>query len=536
MKKRIYIKEWLEIKPYDKQVSTDSFYLSLANEINKILEDEIAFITLFDRFGDEIRLLSCFLSSYFEDIISGTNIWTAFINVHSKQYDKNLPFFDTSEYYKGEVNSQDISFLIWYFINTIQEKYLIDPNSDFIESVSKKITFLLDKEFETAPENETLKLIYTMDPKETDYYTARKFIDLILFHTYLFYTDTALKLLMQEHKILEENQDENVNMYLSDNRDNFMHQKHTRLMSLKGNEWAAEILGADHPIAKDLQNMSKKIIGYFLYKGQDDNDILIEHIASGKKFKLTKKSFDHEPSLNKIDNILFMGIVNWQNEWWFSGVHFKADYDSGLILKEKNSLKSRMAVNFLDHQLKSVSEMLDKHLKAFLKYNNGSQLAFVSSAEVESFYKGYFDFFNNSLNLSNEEIEKANQRITDEGFLDFDGKKADSIEFAESNLIFFNPKSGVEIAFEVNNAFPLPNNPFCNIENSEEDIMHLFMSEEISTELAMYCINNCKNDVPFFKSEAGIKFLKDIDFFLRFWKVDNYHSKPSITLTGNSSV
>lgn len=58
------------------------------------------------------------------------------------------------------------------------------------------------------------------------------------------------------------------------------------------------------------------------------------------------------------------------------------------------------------------------------------------------------------------------------------------------------------------------------------------MSEEMSTELAMYCIDNCKTSLSFFKEGINKKYLDDIDFLLRFWKRENYHSKPSITYMG----
>jgi hypothetical protein len=58
------------------------------------------------------------------------------------------------------------------------------------------------------------------------------------------------------------------------------------------------------------------------------------------------------------------------------------------------------------------------------------------------------------------------------------------------------------------------------------------MDESISTELAMYCINNCKKNLPFFSEGGGKKYLNDIDFLLRFWKKESYHSKPSVTLVG----
>ena len=99
-------------------------------------------------------------------------------------------------------------------------------------------------------------------------------------------------------------------------------------------------------------------------------------------------------------------------------------------------------------------------------------------------------------------------------------------------MAFFNPKSGGEIALAVNSAFPLPNNPYFEEESSEDHIMRLLMDESLSIELAMYCIDNCKIELPFLNKGVGKMYLDDIDFLLRFWKKNNYHTKPSITFTG----
>lgn len=358
-------------------------------------------------------------------------------------------------------------------------------------------------------------------------------IDNILFKSYLFYTDTLFDLKGKELEIIEESKnDENIMMFLNNNRDATLHKSHTRLLSLTGKEWMSEIIGNKHPLSADFLNISKKINGYFLYKGQDQSAIFLEHIASSKKFKITKKSFDYSDNLKKIDTIIFMGIVKWKDEWWFSGMQFQVPFNPDLVLDEKNSLESRMAVNFLDHQKKEVDEVLGEQLKAFKDFNNGSQIAFIPSDKIDEFYKAYIDFFNTSLNLSDKEIREAQKRSRKEGFFGIEDKPENYSEVSETGLVFFNPKSGVEIALAVNSAFPLPNNPYFEKEFGKDHIMQLLMNEYLSTELAMYCIDNCKKKLPFFNKGVGKMYLDDIDFLLRFWKKNNYHTKPSITFTG----
>ncbi|MGD8779858.1 MAG: DUF3843 family protein [Ignavibacteria bacterium] len=536
MKRRIYIKQWLELKPYDKQTSTDSYYLKLSNNIKTTLMKGYSY-DLEIYLGEEgSDLMSCFLASYFEDIISETNVWNSFINYHSKLYNKKLPFYNTDEYYENEINEQDISFLVWYFLNTFQEEKFVTPFNDFIIDIASEVMQVLEKEYEFAPENKHLKSFYNIDKDEDDYYIMRHFIDRILFNTYLFFPDTSLKLEEQEYELIEQTEektDEDTLMYLREHRDSFLHKNCTRLLSLKGNEWAAEILGEEHPASTGLLNMSQRIRGFFLYKGQDEQNIFLEHIASGKKFELTKKSYDRYSELEEIDTIMFLGIVQWKNEWWFSGISFQTEFDPNLVLDEKNSLSSRMEVNFLDHNQQDTANVLQEQQDAFLTFNNGSPIAFMRSGKINDFYESYIEYFNNSLNLSKKEMEQAENRAKKEGYFGEKNKeKPDFTEISETGLFFFNPKTGVEIALGVNSAFPLKNNPFYNIKESEGDILHLLMSEEMSTELVKYCIDNCKTKLPFFKDDIGKEYLEDIDFLLRFWKKENYHSKPSLTYTG----
>ena len=535
MKNKIFIKQWLELKPYTTQVPTDSYYLKLSNRIKTSLSSKDALVLNMYLNDEEINMLSCFLASWFEDIVSGTNIWNSFVSMHFENYGKKLPFYNTKEYFDGEINLQDVTFLVWYFMNTIQNEKFISPYNEFLTNIALKVMLLLDEEYEYAPENEILKSLYETGKNETDFYKVRTFVDAILFKTYLFYTDTGKELAERESEIAEKHNDKNVLHHLQEARDSILHSTHTRLMNITGKEWAAKILGNDHPVGNDLMNMSRPIRGYFFYKGQDYSDVFIEHIASGKKFKLTKKSFDYSHGLTETDTIMFLGIVRWREEWWFSGVYFQAPFNADLVLDEKNSIQSRKQVNFLDHDLHDTNTTLDLQYKAFLRYNNDSPVAFMPTSKIEEFTRNYIEYFNASLNLTEEEKEQAHKRAKADGFFGDNNESFKEMqETSETGLVFFNPKSGVEMAVGLNKAFTLPHNPWVDSENSKDDIYNLFFSEQISTELALYCIEKGKNKLPFLKKGEGKWFLDDIDFLLRFWKKTNYHARPEITFTGQS--
>lgn len=533
--KRIYIKAWNLLKPYNSTSKTDTYYLGIANKINRVIQSEDAFVLKMYLEDKELEMLSCFLTSYFEDIISQTNIWNSFIQKHKELYGKTLPFYDTEDYYEGEINHQDIVFLIWYFMNTVQQDMFINPVNDFLVHLAADIMEILEKEYEYAPENELLKSFYTLSETETDYYEIRNFIDTILFKTYLFLPDTGLRFLEEEMELVE-NEEDNLLMYLREMRDSMVNQSHTALLSLKGKEWAAAILGKDHPLHNHLLAMSPRLAGFFLYKGQDKDYIHLEHIASGQKLELLKDSYDPYAELTEATPIIYMGMVRWKGQWWFSGISFAKEFDADLILDEKNSIASRMRANFLEKDSNLITDTLKKQYTAFLNCNNGLPVAFLKPDEVKGFMKKYQAQYQEVLGLSKKEIKKARERALKDGFTDVDSSDPE-LNFGndfEVTTCFFNPMGGIEFAMDVPNAFPMASNPYFDLSESEDDIMDVLINPEISTELAKYCIEVAKDKLPFFKEGKGKLFYDDMDFLLRFWKNDTYTTTANISFTGKA--
>ena len=531
---KIYIKLWLVLKPYKTPTVTDAYYLKLSNQIKDCL-NQFDFI-LIQRYLDtkQINFLSCFLASWFEDVISDVGIWKAFTGMHRQYYGKILPFYDTVDYLEDEINEQDVAFLIWYFLNTMQMEKFISPYNDFILHAASAVMEILDKNYEYAPENNYLKTFYRLDENVTDYYVARNLIDTILFKTWLFYPDTLQELLENEAKIIEKLEDDpNLVSYLNENRDNVLHSAYTRIMSLKGKEWAAKIVGDSHPLNDAFFSMSERAQGNFFYKGQNNDVIFLEHISTGTKFELVKKSFDFSAELTKTDTIVFVGMVRWMEEWWFSGVYAKRNFDADLVLDEKNSLESRRLLNLFTDKSQETKDYLQLQYDTFLRYNNGPQIAFMPTSEIQGFLDRWIEYFNNSLNLTDQQNKESEERVKKDGF--FHKKEEKEVEFDDdegSGLVFFNPEAGIYVETDANSAFPLPNNPFFDENESANDVLKILISREVPAELAQYCIKHGKNKLPFFTEGNGKLYLRDMDFLLRFWKGAYYHSQPQYTPIG----
>jgi len=313
--------------------------------------------------------------------------------------------------------------------------------------------------------------------------------------------------------------------------EDFAFNQRSKLLALSAKEWTNAFLGDSSKESSAICSLSRKIKGFFLFKSHDKNSVYFEHIASGMQFKMTKKSFDHATTLDK-DDIVYIGMVNYNEEWWFSGNFVKKPFDADFILDEKNSAESRAEVNFLmDKQ--ETGAILEKQKKAFLAYNNNSLIAFVPTSKLENFTNGFMHFFNESLGLSDAEIPAAENRARADGYF---GSKNSFEEFEEeATIVFFNVNQGIEFYVDVIGAFPDERNPFF-VEEIKEDVTHILMADNCSTEIAHFMIDNYKDKLDYFKNDPYKSYLEDLDFLLRFWKTSNYFTESNLVLTGSKKI
>lgn len=522
---KIFLPDWHNFKHFTKHSKTDVYYLNICNEVFDALQNSVN-KEIFKKLSlNEIKELCCFLTSYFEDIISQTNIWKAFNTKHYELYNTFVTFQNTEEYFEEEINLDDIHFLIWYFVSIKNENSLISPYNAYIIDIVGDIYDVFDKNYDYAPENETLKETYFLNPNETDYYIVRDFIEKVFLCNYLIVADISKRLNNQIEAASLNPKDRHYNQVIYALKDEFLLETKSKLLALGANEWAALVLGKEHNLNKDLLNISKKIFGKFLFKNKIDSKyIYIEHIASSKKFNLLKTSYDGYKDLAD-DDILTMGIIKWQNEWWFSGISMISPFDANVILDEKDSIESRHAVSFLEDQ-KSVKENLRKQSDAFLSYNNNSPVAFLKKEEISDFTTNFFDYYNNTLNLNKKVRQKAEERVKKKGYLSTNNDaKLDFENDFEMAIIYFNPKSGIEIYFQICSVLDVKSNPYFDKKDFLNENLGLLINDFYSTEFVNYCYDINKDKVNYLQMFSA----NELDVLLRFFKNNNYKTIPRQT-------
>ena len=154
--------------PYEKPNDVDQYYTELANEIYHAL-DEACFTHQFPNV-EEAKQLALSIAGYFEDIISGTCIWKTFTAECKKRYGSYIPFYENEDdfiqntlnenmppYDPDEINFADIKFLCWHHYQQSSHVQGAVPFLFSTVELAAKLAYnVLDKEYETAPENDRL--------------------------------------------------------------------------------------------------------------------------------------------------------------------------------------------------------------------------------------------------------------------------------------------------------------------------------------------------------------------------------------------
>ena len=103
-----------------------------------------------------------------------------------QRYGSKLPFYDTTEYYDGGPNEQDIRLLIWHYLQTYNENdQVFNPENSGIIELSKLICTYFDECYPDAPENERLAAYYHNPSIATGYWECRKVVEWFTLHSYV---------------------------------------------------------------------------------------------------------------------------------------------------------------------------------------------------------------------------------------------------------------------------------------------------------------------------------------------------------------
>ncbi len=524
--KEITIHDWLQFKPYKEEVFSDACYIKLANQFKEVLINDLYFTEDHGMQEEDATEFACIFASLIEDVVSETQIYYTFRRLHKELYGHAIPF--SSEGYDESIalNYSDIRFLLWYYLSVKRPDTIIYLGSIFMANLLDQLYEVISDETIDYKINADLKRHYSLPHEACHINCVRDLIDNILFKTYLFYPDAFNRLGDFEETLLAENYsdmspqqaDDTRNANLFENRYHFIWHYRTRLLALNGKEWVAKLIGKTHPFYHDVLNISQSIRAYFIYKSENEDDLIVEHIASGKPFEITKQSIIPKEGLIPNESILFLSINQWQGKWWNSGIVLYKEFDADLILDEKASVEEKLKIAFLDEDIqRKQQEESEKQVKHFITFNQNSPIAFMPSKDLSQFVNDYTRYYRKCENIQLPEGVSAEIKIEieDEELDEFNKRWTEA-------FVFINSKEGMEISYNFVDIIPDEKNPYYKPDKLRDKFLDIIVSKHASRELTQYYFDQYKEQLSGLSSEFDNTFSKNLDFLSRFWKHDMY--------------
>ena len=281
MKNRIYPKDWKEIHPGHADMSTDFYYSQLASRVLAVLENDGI-----DAVLDEpawIRDAAVRITAWFEDLCNGTGLWSVVNTVCRSRYNRLLPFFDTSVYYPGEPNVQDIQLLLWDIIQSHYSDRIINPENSGIAMAANDIFNIFDEEYETAPETDEMIAFLTNPALANDYWQARKVMEWFALDSYLSLSTRISFEDSKPYKVKDEY--DNIRVYHSMLSHTFFDRQN--LLALTAAEWLSAATGYKMDVDGTLkQSRAYSIVSY------NEETVLLRDILNKNEINVQIDSFD----------------------------------------------------------------------------------------------------------------------------------------------------------------------------------------------------------------------------------------------------
>ena len=245
---KIYPKDWLQLHPYKQSGPTDLYYTRIANQIHEMME-QTDLANSFEK--EDVIQISMRMAAYFEDVISGLNIWRAFITEYKKQTGNYLPFYTVSDhYYDDEANYEDVRFLLWHYTQQYhgaKKGTFVNPDNPANEETARLIYQLFCKEWTTAPENTKMQALFA---PETSYEDPEKQAELLHWFHYNSYllTDSNVDLSETVKEYWRQNPNERQNtQVVMVIYDSLAHISRTPLLAYTSPKWLSLIMPETHP-------------------------------------------------------------------------------------------------------------------------------------------------------------------------------------------------------------------------------------------------------------------------------------------------
>ena len=484
---KIHQQEWLKLHPYDVPHPSDSYFVTLSNRMLGVVDRMI---------GDEIsskakKTIALSVAAYFEDVISGFGLWQGFTRKHFSMYGKYLPFYELADdYIPEEINPEDVSFLIWSIMQ-LEEKdeRVLNPENIGIVSLGTVLFAILDEEYETAPDNETLQDFFTKTVDYDNFIDFRTIVSWFYYDSYLMAPYTAECLDRELDGLKQQKGDKKMKDAVAYTVINELIFKNPcGPLALKTFEWFGAIVGEDTDLGKMLlrTRFKCKMPKTYLITDKDEISLTLLPFDSDEPLFLPHDTFKDKIPY-KIGEAILCNLVYFNGRWELNG--FMVEIPAEQYEKDREEAETKR-------------DNIKYSIGLFLKATKNKPICYFKNE------KDVVAFFNTAFAL--KEKTKTNHFEGRENFLSF-AEHENGIVTIENIAMYVKEKD----------------NPCYDKERAENSGLSLIAVYELSRELIEYLIKN--NLIPdlYMNSmqgkEHGRKLVQDnLDFMFRFFQPFSY--------------
>ena len=368
--KKLYVLEWMSFQPYGRQDEIDTYYVKVANRLADFLKTALG-----ERYSEHsLHGIAIYLTLWFQDLTTQTGVWEAFTGECRKRYGHPVPFMtseEEEEYYPGEVNPEDMRFLLWHYFQSLEKQAggVLNPENPVFEDLAYQLYDYLSDEYEVAPENTRLHdMLYGEPFGENDYMRYRSLLEWFHFCSYVGFENRSEYQHAVEAAVRMGNANPSLLSY--DVKQNILFEGRKNLLSLTSVEWLA-LVGKTHPEAAQWAEVKVVPQGMYLYEGEDETSLFVKDLSGEEEVQLSirKDSVNMDSLKGRKEGmtVLQSRWVQYGGTWWQDGTLVVSDYEE----KMKEELARQAAKR----------EDIRQTYDAFMKASSGKQFVFCQSEE-----------------------------------------------------------------------------------------------------------------------------------------------------------
>lgn len=355
---KIYPKDWANQHPYQHPDEVDKYYANVANKVSQLILNSQLYSH--DMLGD-IAPLSMYLTLWFEDIISGTNIWKTVNNVCMQRYGSKLPFYDTTMYYDDEPNEQDIRLLLWHYLQTFHENsQVFNPENSAIGELAKLLCDYFDECYPEAPANERLAEYYFNPIIAHDYWACRKVVEWFALHSYIMVTGIEELFYEAQETVQRSINHLDIQQVMYSMHMEKAYKKQRTLLSLTPAEWLWHMRECQD---EGLANMKLSDTRYLEVINKDSQSLYVKDLVSDESFAINVDSWTADAEIVRMSK-KGLGFVATTMSFG------KEIYQCGLL-----AIPPKMDVERIQ-QIRLNNEFNQKVYQRFMKLSNKECLIF----------------------------------------------------------------------------------------------------------------------------------------------------------------